>query len=266
MRRAAVLGRPVAHSRSPALHRAAYATLGLHWTYDALDVRPDALAGLLDGLGPEWAGLSLTMPLKQTVLPLLDTLSPLAAATGAANTVVLTAAGRAGENTDVDGIVAALGEAGVRQVAAGVVLGGGATAASALAALALLGERAPAVLVRDATRVGPLLAAAERLGVAPRLLPLGALPEADVVISTLPAGAADALPGAGTGVLLDVVYDPWPTALAAAWRGPVVPGAAMLLHQAARQVELMTGRPAPLPAMRAALEPRLLRTAVKHPR
>ena len=227
-----------------------------------MELRPEQLPGWLGQLGPEWAGLSLTMPLKQTVLPLLDEVGELAAATGAANTVVLDGGRRRGDNTDVGGIVAALREAGCVSAGHGVVLGGGATAASALAALAELGDRAPRVLVRDPSRTGPLRAAAARLGVHPRVRGLGELAEAlagdpDVVVSTLPAGAADALPlgppQPRRAVLLDVVYAPWPTALARAWHGPVVGGAAMLLHQAARQVELMTGRPAPLEAMRAAL-------------
>lgn len=200
------------------------------------------------------------MPLKQGVLPLLDDADPLVVATGAANTVVLDDAGRHGHNTDVHGIVAALAEAGVRRAGRAVVVGGGATAASALAALAGLGERRPRVLVRDPARCAPLLAAAERLAVRPGLsgLDLQLLLDADVVISTVPRGALDglALP-AGAGALLDVVYDPWPTALAAGWAGPVVGGHLMLLHQAARQVELMTGLPAPLAAMRAALARRL---------
>jgi len=233
-------------------------------------VQAEGLTALLDGLGPEWAGLSLTMPLKAAVLPLLDEVSPLAQATGAANTVLLGAGRRRGDNTDVHGMVEALREAGAAEAAVGrgVVLGGGATAASALAALAQLGDRAPLVLVREPDRAGPLRAAAARLGVQPVVARLDTarsdptqLTQAQVVVSTAPAGALDPLV-AGlppcSGVLLDVVYEPWPTALALAWAGPVVGGAVMLLHQAARQVELMTGRPAPLPAMRAALAPALL--------
>lgn len=226
------------------------------------------------------------MPLKQTVLPLLDNLSDVAWATGAANTVLLS--GRRGDNTDVYGIVAALAEAGVTAVERSVVLGGGATAASALAALALLGDRSPVVLVRDVARAGPLREAAERLGVEPVVerLPLGErlppgkrlsvgerlsvaeLVTAQVVISTVPRGAADALAAdllLCRGVLLDVVYDPWPTALARAWAGPVVGGAVLLLYQAARQVELMTGRPAPLASMRAALAPGLFSRVLPAP-
>lgn len=263
--RAAVLGRPVRHSLSPRLHRAAYAALGLDWSYDAVEVGAEELPAFLDGLDDGWAGLSLTMPLKQAVLPLLDECSAVATATGAANTVVLRDGRRSGHNTDVTGIVEALREAGVQSVASSVVLGGGATAASALAALRELGDDAPHVLVRSPARAAPLLEAAGRLGVRPVLEPLTAeplrRPGVDVVVNTTPAGAVDHLVAAsdlpaGPPVLLDVVYEPWPTALAAAYiaaGGRVVGGAEMLLHQAAAQVELMTGRPAPLEAMRAAL-------------
>ncbi|MGB8652666.1 MAG: shikimate dehydrogenase, partial [Mycobacteriales bacterium] len=134
--RAAVLGSPIGHSLSPVLHRAAYAALGLQdWTYDAIEVLPEGLASFLDGLGPEWAGLSLTMPLKQAVLPLLTSASELVGITGAANTVVLRDGERVGHNTDVEGMVAALREAGVASCDRAAVIGAGATAASALAAL-----------------------------------------------------------------------------------------------------------------------------------
>jgi shikimate dehydrogenase len=254
--RAAVLGSPIAHSLSPLLHRAAYDALGLTARYDAIELTGEELGSFVDGLGPEWVGLSLTMPLKEAVLPLLTSQSELVAATGAANTVVLRDGERAGHNTDVAGMVQALAEAGVDRVASAVVLGGGATARSALAALQQLGCEDPTLVVRSeptATR-----AAAARLGVRPRQA--GWSPEvldgAELVISTVPAGAADLLAPhvRDVPVLLDVVYDPWPTALAAGCDGLVIMGSAMLLHQAAAQVELMTGRPAPVQAMRAALE------------
>jgi shikimate dehydrogenase len=195
------------------------------------------------------------MPLKAAVLPLLDEVSALAGQVAAANTVLLRDGRRVGDNTDVHGIVAALGEAGVTSVSRAVVLGGGATARSALAALAQLGCRAPLLVVRS--EPVQTLAAADRLGVTPRVVGFSAevLDGCELMISTLPPGAADAVAPQVSGVpaLLDVVYDPWPTPLAAACGGTVVSGAAMLLHQAARQVELMTGRPAPIEAMQAAI-------------
>ncbi len=279
-RRAAVLGHPIAHSLSPRLHRAAYAALGLDgWRYDAVDVTEDALAAFLAGLTDEWAGLSLTMPLKQTVLPLLDHVEPLAGVVGAVNTVLVQGGGArpvlTGTNTDVHGIVVALAEAlgpqalsGAQPARTAAVLGAGATAASTLAALAQLGCASPVVYVRSMARIGPLARAAHRMGVEPAYrsldLAAGQIGAADLVVSTLPPRAADDLAamvgdrpvGAVAGVLLDVAYDPRPTALSVAWArvgGRVVPGERMLLHQAAEQVRLMTGRPAPVEAMDQAL-------------
>ena len=274
--KAAVLGHPVQHSLSPILHRAAYRALGLdRWRYDALDVTSEALPGVLDGLDDTWAGLSLTMPLKQTVMPLLDHVEPLAEVVGAVNTVLVQhAPGRpvlVGANTDVHGLVAALGErlpAGTRPLTAAVI-GAGATAASTLAALGQLGCTTPTVHLRSLGRSGSLIRAAHRMGVEPRYVGLDtaadAAERADVVVSTVPAHAADGLAAelAGRrvhGVLLDVVYDPRPTALSLAWEaagGAVVGGERMLLHQAAEQVRLMTGRVAPLEAMDRALGERL---------
>ncbi|MBF0687608.1 MAG: shikimate dehydrogenase [Cellulomonas sp.] len=269
-RRAAVLGHPIAHSLSPVLHRAAYAALGLDtWRYDAVDVTEDQLPGFVEGLDASWAGLSLTMPLKQTVVPLLDHVEPLAQVVGAVNTVLVHGSGAArvltGANTDVHGLVAALGEAGVSGgVRSAGVLGAGATAASTLAALAQLGCASPRVYVRSQARAGGLLRAAHRMGVEPRLCRLddaaGEIGRLDVVVSTLPAHAADpladGLAAEVRGALLDVSYDPRPTALSVAWArlgGRVVGGERMLLHQAAEQVRLMTGRTAPTSAMDAAL-------------
>ncbi len=283
-RRAAVLGHPVAHSLSPVLHAAAYRALGLDgWEYGVHDITEDTLEGFLHDVDPGWAGLSLTMPLKQVVIPLLDHVEPLAEAVGAVNTVLFSGVGGAGRggvtstgtNTDVHGIVAALREGlGTRRVSDAVVLGGGATAASALAALAELGCASPRVFVRSLERIGPLRAAVARMGVSPTFevfddkATTSALAAADAVVSTTPKYAADTwaalLTDAGDkpgGVLLDVVYDPRPTALQSAWTAlgaDAVGGERMLLHQAAEQVRLMTGRTAPLGAMdealRAALE------------
>jgi len=278
-RRAAVLGHPIAHSLSPLLHRAAYAALGLpDWTYQALDVEEAGLTAFLAGAGPGWAGWSLTMPLKRVVRPFLVRESDVARDVGAVNTVLVAPDGLEGYNTDVHGIVEAFGERGVHDapgapvpVRRGVVLGGGATAASAVAALQELGCREPAVHVRAVARAGDLLEAGDRLGVDVTLRPFTAeavvesVTDADLVVSTLPAGVADPLVADGVAaaaghrrpVLLDVVYDPWPTTLATAWAAagaPVVGGFVMLVHQAYGQVHLMTGRRPPVAEMRAAGE------------
>jgi shikimate dehydrogenase len=256
------------------LHRAAYAALGLDdWSYALVECDSDGLAGFIGSCGPEWAGLSLTMPLKRTVLPLLGHADPVAVATGGANTVVFRADGRHGYNTDVHGIIEALAEVGAPAPGSATILGGGATACSALAAVRELGVATADVVVRDPARAGDLTRAAARLDIGVRFRDFayvhGAAPS-DLLVSTVPAGAADSYAehvrdtGAAPAAVLDVVYHPWPTALAlaAARAGSIVAsGFAMLLHQAAAQVELMTGKPAPLEAMRAAGEAELARRA-----
>jgi shikimate dehydrogenase len=282
--RAAVLGSPISHSLSPVLHLAAYAALGLTWwRYDAIECNEATLPGFLDSCGPDWAGLSLTMPLKRTVLPLLDRAEPLVTEVGGANTVICAAAQRLGYNTDVPGMVRVLAEHGVGRVLPGtaalaasrqssragdagpaLILGGGATACSALAALRNLGERSATAAVRDPGRTSELRSAADRLGMELTLTPI-ATPEIGtevrLVISTVPAGVADPYAECFPALvlnppaLLDVVYHPWPTPLASAASqvGAVVAGGFdLLLHQATAQVELMTGRPAPVDVMRAA--------------
>jgi shikimate dehydrogenase len=259
---AAVLGSPVAHSLSPVLHNAAYRALGLDgWSYGMHEVREAELAAFVDGLGPEWAGLSLTMPLKRVTLEVADEVDSVAAAVGAANTLVF-AGTRTAHNTDVIGIGMTLGAVAGRAV----VLGAGGTAQSALAALSARGIADVEIMVRDLARTAELRATAERLGVSPQITDAladparasAALAGADVVISTLPRGGADALTPPGVGaVVLDVVYAPWPTPFAAAAMAAgarVESGLEMLLHQGVAQVELMTGKPGPVAEMRAALE------------
>ncbi|MEU9404030.1 shikimate dehydrogenase [Streptomyces sp. SID4985] len=265
-RRAAVLGSPIAHSLSPVLHRAAYQELGLDdWTYDRFDVDEEALPGFFDGLGPEWAGLSLTMPLKRAVIPLLDGISETAASVDAVNTVVFTEDGRrVGDNTDIPGMVAALREHGIEEVESAAILGAGATASSALAALARVCTGEVTAYVRSAARAGEMRQWGERLDVEVRIADWADAAEAlhaPLVIATTPAGTTDALATAvpeRPATLFDVLYDPWPTELAARWSmfgGAVVGGLDLLVHQAVLQVEAMTGRsPAPLEAMRHAGE------------
>jgi shikimate dehydrogenase len=266
-RRAAVLGSPIGHSLSPVLHRAAYEHLGLvGWTYQAYDVAEAGLADFLAGLDPSWAGLSLTMPLKAAVLPLLDAASPMVETVGAANTVLLRDGKRVGENTDVPGMAAALAAHGVGPVDRAVVLGGGATARSALAALSTLTGSVRAY-VRDPARHQGLRSVAAATGVDLQIEPWARAADglgAPLVVSTTPAGATDGLIATvplTLGTLFEVLYDPWPSPLAAAWqarRAAVVDGLDLLVHQAVLQVLLMTGTEAGpddlAPVLRAAGE------------
>ncbi|HUN30543.1 MAG TPA: shikimate dehydrogenase [Trebonia sp.] len=273
--KAAVLGSPIAHSLSPVLHRTAYAELGLDdWTYSQVECDSAGLDGFVSGLDSSWAGLSLTMPLKRTVLGLLDHADPVAIATGSANTVVFRDGDRYGYNTDVRGIVDALTEAGAPAPGNVTIVGGGATACSALAAVSELGAQAADVVVRDPSRATDLSEAAGRLGVRVQFRPFGHLTAdsarsaPDLLISTLPARVADGYgrfirtSGIAPPSVMDVVYHPWPTELASAATAAgsvVASGFTMLLYQAAAQVELMTGKPAPVEAMRAAGEAELAR-------
>lgn len=265
--KAAVLGSPIAHSLSPVLHRAAYDELGMaDREYGRFEVDEAALPGFFAGLDDaEWAGLSLTMPLKRAVIPLLDGISDTAASVEAVNTVVFTEDGRrVGDNTDIPGIQEALRERGVTTVGSAAILGAGATASSALAALSRICTGEVTTYVRSEARAAEMRGWGERLGVTVRTASwddVAAAFEAPLVIATTPAGTTDALAGAvpaRPGTLFDVLYEPWPTKLAAAWverGGAVVGGLDLLVHQAVLQVERMTGcAQAPLAAMRKAGE------------
>lgn len=275
--RTAVAGFPVAHSISPQLHNAAYRALGLEsWDYGRVEVTEAAFAAFLAGLGPQWRGLSLTMPLKEVALAQGLPTSALAGQIGAANTLTRDDGGTwSGDNTDVHGIVGALASGGVlgqaghdEATGAALVLGSGATARSVLVALHRLGYASVDLAVRDRPRERTL-ALARDLGMAVRALPLSQVPSAlataRLVVSALPPdgarGVAVACAGlrigaaVAPGLLLDVVYADWPTPLARAYAaagGRVVSGFEMLLHQGAEQVRLMTGLEPPLEVMRAA--------------
>ncbi|MFB8371984.1 shikimate dehydrogenase [Pseudarthrobacter sp. NPDC055928] len=258
--RAAVLGHPISHSKSPALHTAAYAKLGIDISYTAVDLTERTLPGFMQEIRSQegWRGLSVTMPLKTAILQEVDEVRGIGKILGVVNTVAFEEAGgsvrRVAYNTDVAGIVNAVRNAGAQPAPSAVILGGGGTAAAAVAALKQLGSGSVQLFVRDASRVQEARAAAAGVGMdlAVRLLSDAAGPAAaaDVVISTLPPRAADGLAGElaasgarTTGVLLDVAYDPWPSLIASAWQaggGSVVPGLEMLLYQAVEQVRLFS--------------------------
>jgi shikimate dehydrogenase len=264
-RRAAVLGKPVAHSLSPVIHNAGYAAAGLAgWSYTAIECSEVELPGLVAGLGPEWAGLSLTMPLKEVAPAVAGEVAPVVAAAGAANTLVRRPDGSwYADNTDVTGMVDVLTVAGVPAKPSITVLGAGGSARAALAAAARLGAATVTVVARRPGALAELLPAAEALGVdihGAAWAEADAHMAVDVVISTVPAGVGDALAEAirwqpGT-VYFDVLYDPWPTRLAAAAQNGgclVIGGRELLLAQAVGQFELFTGVKAPADKMRDAL-------------
>jgi shikimate dehydrogenase len=258
-RKAGVLGSPIAHSRSPQLHLAAYRALGLlGWTYDRIECDADELPGVVAGLGPEWVGVSVTMPGKFAALRFADERTDRAELVGSANTLLRTPHGWRADNTDVDGVTGALGAEGL---AAGhaMVAGSGGTAPAAIVALSQLGVDDITVVARNPDKAARLVELAARVGVAAHFCELGKpIDEATVLVNTLPAEVAKRYAPhlARVPVLLDAIYDPWPTPLAeavAAGGGRVISGLQMLLHQAFAQVEQFTGRPAPREAMIAAL-------------
>lgn len=260
-RRAAVLGSPIAHSRSPQLHLAAYRALGLQdWTYERIECGAEELPALVAGLGPEWVGVSVTMPGKFAALAFADERTRRAERIGSANTLVRTATGWLADNTDVDGVSGALGSVS----GSAIVLGSGGTAPAAVVALTELGASHITVAARNADNAARVAALAAEVGVPARVCTLddadlaAAAADAAVLVNTLPADVAARYAPvlARVPVLLDAIYDPWPTPLAAAVSaagGTVISGLQMLLHQAFTQVELFTGRPAPRAEMTCAV-------------
>lgn len=257
--KAAVLGSPIVHSLSPALHRAGYAALGLDWTYDRFELTAEQLPAFLAGLDDDWRGLSLTMPLKAACLEVAAEVTPLAARAGAGNTLVRTERGWLADNTDIPGLVAALRPAWKGWTTA-AVLGAGATARSSVLALEALGVTGVTIYARRPQQADDLIcwAASAAPGLKLTASDLGAWTAGvePVIISTLPAGAID---GDGLaprqGLLFDAVYAGWPTALAQAAAASgleVIGGIELLLAQAALQFALFTGQTPPELAMRAA--------------
>jgi shikimate dehydrogenase len=247
--RCAVLGSPIAHSLSPALHRAAYAELGLtDWSYDRFEVTEAGLAGFVDGLDASWRGLSLTMPLKVEALALGDA-DPIAQLAGGANTVILDGNRRRLYNTDVLGLVWAVRQQTDRPLGTITVLGAGATARSTMVSAAWLNAKRLTVLARTPAKAQPLVSLGRRIGIDVTVLDWSAgPPRSDLLVSTVPAGGADALAeeaAASAPLVFDVLYHPWPTALAAAAEAAgclVIGGLDLLVGQALQQIELMTGR------------------------
>jgi shikimate dehydrogenase len=265
VRRAAVAGKPVAHSLSPVLHSAAYEALGLTgWTYSRLEASESELPALVATLDESWVGLSVTMPGKRAALSLATTATARATAVGAANTLVRQGAGWAADCTDVDGVVGALRAAGFDSGPSAVVLGAGGTACAALAGLAALEVPVATVVVRDPARAADAVRCGAKVGIKVEVATwastdFAALASSTAVLvnTTPPTAVAEVVPAlAKVPCVLDVIYHPWPTQLAeavAAHGGRLATGLDMLLHQAFGQVEQFTGREAPREPMRDAL-------------
>jgi shikimate dehydrogenase len=259
-RRCAVLGSPIAHSLSPALHRAAYVHLGLNWTYDRVEVDEHRLAQFVSDLDPSWRGLSLTMPLKAAVLELGD-VDQLARLAGAGNTLILEGGRRHVYNTDVGGLTWAVGRLAAVPLPRVIIVGAGATARAALIAATQLGAQHVTIVARTPARAEPLRMLGRTLGLQLDIRPWSRqLPTADLVIATVISGAADSIADSvahSAPVIVDVIYDPWPTVLAATAQRAgctVVSGRDLLIGQALLQIELMTGRSVPAEVLYAALE------------
>ena len=271
-RRAAVLGSPITHSRSPRVHLAAYRALGLvDWRYDRIECTADRLPEIVSGADADFIGFSVTMPNKRAALEFATERTERAELVGSANTLVRVATGWRADCTDIDGVSGALTDLAVDvDLAAGtspvaVVVGAGGTALPTIMALAETGITDVTVVARDAGRAAPVLELCERLGMNGDVVPFEPAEALDrrcresaVVVSTVPADAAAVLTPAVARArkVVDVIYDPWPTPLASAVDaagGTVVGGLVMLVNQAFRQVEQFTGLPAPRDVMVAAL-------------
>lgn len=272
----AVWGNPIDHSRSPDLHAAAYAVLGLGWTYARRQVGAADFERAIAGLDASWRGLSLTMPLKEVAFAAAVSRDRHASLTGAVNTLHLGANGPRGFNTDVGGLGRALRRQGIDGVGTARIVGAGATAASALVTLVDLGATHIDIAARTPQKAAALVALGDELAVRVSVreltadAPSSALDTVDVTIGTLPGGTVLADPigealAARGGALLDVGYSPWPSALATQWQAqgrPAASGISMLVEQALLQVRIfVAGDPAielanedtVLAAMRAAV-------------
>lgn len=240
-KRAAVLGSPIAHSLSPALHNAAYLALGIEGKYDAVEVKGGELKGFIDQVrktDANWIGFSLTMPLKEEILKVADKIDPLAAQINSANTLIPTIDGWYATSTDVSGFIWALAQHEITDFNSVQIIGAGGTARAAAAAVDAPGRKIT-VINRNPEREAAMreaISLAEVNFVEWSNVQL----DADLVINTTPKGAADLLTS-GNGVLFESLYNPWPTVLASKWDGKVIDGLDLLIHQAIDQIHLMTG-------------------------
>lgn len=274
-----LIGWPVAHSISPAMHNAAFAALSLPWRYDLLPTPAEDIESALRGLEARgYRGVNVTVPHKQRVLSCLDEVSPSARAIGAVNTIVVREGRLAGHNTDADGFLASLREGGFEPAAKrALVLGAGGAARAVVYAL---GQAGCAVLIHNRTpsRAAELAHQMRRCGTG---APISAVPERhglpgvapdpiDLVVNATSAGmqpAVDAspwperLPLPAHWCIYDLVYNPLETRLLARARAAgarTIGGLGMLILQGALAFQLWTGQPATLEVMRTAAKQALV--------
>ena len=263
-----VLGDPIAHSLSPAMHNAAFAALRLPHVYLRYRVAPDALAdGLAEARRLGMGGLNLTVPLKETALPLMDDLTPTAVRAGAVNTVSFRGSRLVGDNTDGRGFLASL--AGRVRVATAPVLMIGAGGSARAVASALLDAGCPRLTIANRTPARAERLAAELAGDSTRVVPVALedvahhlTSETAMVVNTTSAGLTDdrlpldARRSAPRCLFVDLLYGRRTPFLATARRAGrrTMDGGPMLLHQGALAFSLWTGRRAPLGAMATALD------------
>ena len=268
-----IIGDPVVHSLSPAMHNAAFAAEGLDMAYVPLPVAPERLAAAVGGLPAlGFRGVNVTMPHKAAVLPLLDWVADDARAIEAVNTIVVERDRLHGYNTDVDGFVAALREVVPEPLAgaAGLVLGSGGVARAAVLGLTRLGVSRCAIVARTPARGEELVRLLQPLAGGTRFtvlaldeLEAAAVREADILVNATPLGMDEALKVPRVlvdnilrdHIVYDVVYGQRPTMpleRARTLGARAIDGLAMLVCQAALAFELWAGRPAPLEVMRSA--------------
>ena len=264
-KRAAVLGFPITHSLSPALHNAAYLALGIEGKYDAVEVKSGQLRDFMNNVKKteaNWIGFSLTMPLKEEILEVADVIDPLAKQINSANTLLpiqLTSGiGWKALSTDVSGFIWALAANGVSDFQSIQIIGAGGTARAAAAAIDAPG-RSIQVISRSAEREAKMRESISLADISFHNWNDVQL-NADLIINTTPKNVADSLEP-GSGILFESLYDPWPTKLASNWKGKVIDGLELLVHQAIDQIHFMTGfildRQLMAPILRAAGEAEL---------
>jgi len=248
MIKAAVLGSPISHSLSPLLHTLAYKELGMESNYIAIEVKNGDLSTFLSTCDESWTGLSLTMPLKEEVIPLARTVSDLARTINSANTLVRDNGHWHATTTDVPGFVHATEANGKKISGEVLIIGAGATARAAAAAADGLADRIT-VMMRASTREMDMRGCVKTSEL--NVVSWGDSPSfssAEMIISTTPPGATDSLldyfPKKPQSVLFDVLYHPWPTMALSNWKangGEIIDGLDLLIHQAIDQIQLFSG-------------------------